>query len=50
MRGEEEEKSPIVEIHKNITVEAEDPEQEVDKQERGNSMRSYSPVTGHRAV
>jgi hypothetical protein len=32
----EEGKSPIVEMHKNITVGAEDPEQEVNKHEREN--------------
>jgi hypothetical protein len=43
--GEGEGNSPIVEMHKNITVEAEDSEQEVDKHERGNS----TPEATHRS-
>jgi hypothetical protein len=49
MRGEVEGKSSIVEIHKNVSVEEEDPEQEVDKHERGNSTPETTPgskVTG----
>ena len=49
MRGEGEGKSPIVETHKNVTVEEEDPEQEVGKYERGNSTPETTPrskITG----
>jgi hypothetical protein len=45
MWEEGEGKSPIVEMHKNIAVEAEDPEQKVDKHERGNSI----PEATHRS-
>jgi len=47
-RGEGEGNSPIVEMHKNIRVEAEDPEQKVDRHERGNrttETTSRSQVT-----
>ena len=42
-RGERQGNSPIVEMHKNITVEAEDPAQEVDKHERGSSTPETTP-------
>jgi hypothetical protein len=41
----EEGKSPIAEMHKNITVEAEDPEQEVNKHER----ETITPEATHRS-
>ena len=43
MRGERRGNSSIVGMHKNIMVEAEDPEQEVDKHERGNSAMETTP-------
>ena len=50
-RGERQGNSAIVEMHKNKMVEAEDPEQEVDKHERGNSTTETTPkVTGHNSV
>jgi hypothetical protein len=49
--GEGEGNSPIVGMHKKMTVEAEDPEQEVDKHEQGNSTPgNYSQVTGYGSV
>ena len=41
--GEGEGNAPIVDMHKNITLEAEDPGQKVNKHERGNSTPETTP-------